>query len=266
MDSLVVIQCKNYADLNLTNFNRAVEEFRRGVFYEMASEFYMLIASNLLPPTVEKAALELRRELSGRCIFEVWSGERISEELKLFPEIVEAFFRQDVVEALCQPWGLRRRLLEELSKLQQTDTEVPVPSTAVPPRDREQMRDFLENKEISSWGYKALSRRFKYADAYIYLESFLPTSSDYFGSCLINIKQRNLEGCSFTVGHNEIVNRFIRGATSPVKSRYRRFFLCTKVSGTARCNCRPLGYISMINFLPRYVRRWTRSQGLTPVR
>ena len=74
---------------------------------------------------------------------------------------------------------------------------IPVPSAAVLPTDDEkEMADFLNNKEIYLGGYEPLSRTFRYTDAFVHLESFLPTQRDYFGSCLIRVKQSNLDGCS----------------------------------------------------------------------
>jgi hypothetical protein len=162
VDSLVVIQCKRYTDINVTKFRRAVDEFKRGLFFDKASEFLILVACDLLPEAVEKASIEVRREFSGRCIFDIWTGERISQELKRYPEIVEAFYRQDVVEALCQPWGLRQRLLEELHKLHTTDKAMPVPPIAIPADDTRDIKEFLKSKDISLHEYGSLFKHFHY--------------------------------------------------------------------------------------------------------
>jgi hypothetical protein len=149
----------------------------------------------------------------------------ISEKLKPYPEIVEAFYRQDVVHALCQPWGLRQRLLEGLQRLHQDGNRIPVPPAVLPPDDKNEMADFLDHKEISLGGYGSFIKTFRYADAFVDIDGLLPTQQDYFGSCLIKVKQSNLDGCSFNLGHRDIVNLFVRGAGTLPTSDYRVFFV-----------------------------------------
>jgi len=69
-DSLVVIQCKRHVAFDLSKFKDAVGEFKEGSFYGNVSEFIILVASELLPATVEREAIKVREELGTKhCLF-----------------------------------------------------------------------------------------------------------------------------------------------------------------------------------------------------
>jgi hypothetical protein len=105
---------------------------------------------------------------------------------------VEAFYRQDVVQALCQPWGLRLRLLALLQKSLQARGAVPLLDNIIPNEEQRDIESFLTEKTIS-----ARDNFFSYTDGFIRIDSFVPTQTDYFGNCMITIKQPDCGGCGF---------------------------------------------------------------------
>jgi hypothetical protein len=174
---------------------------------------------------VEQEAIKVREELAAdHCVFDIWNGERLSEELKRFPEIVEAFYRQDVVQALCQPWELRQRLLVLMQKSYRDQGGIPLSDTIVPNEEQEDMTRFLAEKTTQLGGDGLFCKNFSYTDAFIRIDSFLPTERDYYGSCLITIAQENLHGGFFSLGHTNIMRLFLRGTRTSIR-KYRPFFL-----------------------------------------
>jgi hypothetical protein len=224
-DSLVVIQCKCYSKFDLTHFREAVKQFKEGSFYGKACEFIILVACNLLPEPVEQETLKVRKELAAnQCLFDIWNGERIAEALKDYPEIVEAFYRQEVVEALCRPWGLRQRVLQIMLTSYQDRGGIPLPAGIVPSEEQEEMERILAKKTVSLGGHDLLFKHFSYTDAFIRIEGLLPTQWDCAGSCLITIKQSNLYGGFFSLGHANIRRLFVRGTGTSIR-KYRPFYL-----------------------------------------
>jgi hypothetical protein len=225
-ESLVVIQCKRYKEFDKTALRLAVNDFKKGLFFGKASEFLILTSVNLLSSSIEKELIKIRHELLAEsCLFDIWNGERISEELKPYPEIVEAFYRQDVVQALCQPWGIRQRLLGILQKYEQDHGSLPADSGLLPEDEKEDLQHFLQNREVAFYNHGSLSKRMRIDDPFVSIDAFLPTSQEYPGSCLINIKQSSLKGCSIDLGHLEIINLFVQGANTAPLSGFRTFFV-----------------------------------------
>jgi len=199
-----------------------VKEFKEGSFYGRVAEFIILTSCNLLPTTVTEESIKVHAELfANHCLFDIWNGERIAWELKSFPEIVEAFYRQDVAQALCQPWGLRQRVLALLQKSYQDQGGLPLSDKIVPNEDQEETARTLAEKTALLSGD---GERFSYTDRFIRIDSFLPTERDYAGSCLITIKQENLSGGFFSLGHANIMRLFVRGTRTSIR-KYRPFFL-----------------------------------------
>jgi hypothetical protein len=224
-DSLVVMQCKLHTAFDLTKFQDAVRQFKEGSFYGVASEFIILVSPTLLPATVEQEYIKVRGELwTNHCVFDIWNGEKISEELKPFPEIVEAFYRQDVVQAHCQPWGLRQRLLELLLKSYQNQGGIPLSDKIVPKEEQQDIAQILAEKTVLLRGDGLHFNNFSYDDHFIRIDSFLPSQMYYAGSCLITIKQEDLSGGFFSLGHANIMRLFVRGTHTTIR-KYRPFFL-----------------------------------------
>jgi hypothetical protein len=224
-DNLVVIQCKRHVDFDLSTFKDALQEFKRGSFYGKASEFIVLASCQLLPRSVEEEAAKVHEELfMNQCLFDIWNGEKISWELRRYPEIVEAFYRQEVVRAFCQPWEIRQRLLEVMVKSYQDRGGIPLSEKIIPDEDQDYLERTLTEQTVSLGGYEPLDKHFCYTDAFIRIESFLPTQRDYYTSCLITIKQQNLHGGFFSLGHANIIRLFVRGSRTSIR-KYRAFFL-----------------------------------------
>ena len=236
-DSLVVIQCKCYDDkFDLATFKDTVNEFKQGYFYGRASEFIILVSCELLSATVEQEAIKVREELGTKhCLFSIWNGEKISEELKRYPEIVEAFYRQEVVEALCQPWGLRQRVLALLQKSYQDQGGLPLSDQIVPNEEQEDMARFLAERTVRSGGDGLFFKNFSYTDAFVRIDAYLPTQRAYAGKLLDHYKT------------TQSVRRFLqfraRKHNAPFRARNSNFYqkvsaiLVTRITRSAACSC-----------------------------
>lgn len=103
-EQLVAFQCKKVNDLTISKLRKAVNDFQNGDLSGKVSEFTIVFSCQFTSSEMHDELMKLRQVLfQSHIMFDLWDWGCIAKELKPYPEIVEAFFRQDVVDALCQP-------------------------------------------------------------------------------------------------------------------------------------------------------------------
>lgn len=96
-------QCKRYQKFTAAKIKDAVDEFLKGKWKDKANSLVLSVTADLndteIQDAIEKQAILLKEQ--HEIIFHVYGKQRLSEELKPYPDLVDDFFGRNWVESFC---------------------------------------------------------------------------------------------------------------------------------------------------------------------
>lgn len=216
---MIVFECKCWKSIGSAEVKAAIDRFLAGPWAIPHTKFVLIVAQQETA-VFAGAWRDGRQALAARDIVaELWTGLKLTELIRMHPDVLVRFFPDATVSAYCNEWMYRVDFMTQLQKALVDER----------PKVRSLANTLMRKGRRNSGDTPAVEQlqvhenRWTFDGAWIFLHALLPNARFPTGSATVVVKMENTSGLTVALSQEWLLKNLLAYPGAPRANSHRPF-------------------------------------------